>query len=152
MIWVLSTRGWYITRSWLGGGIRYGPRSMPLDFGLGPKSNMAAMVAILKKYLIFFFCISTCFKWFPTKNMPNYNCGWFWNFRWIYPRKINFCLKESSYDEWIEYVNVKSKRESCKLTLWALLTSNWMNRISGSLEWPSSIGGRGFALYRVLPL
>ena len=25
----------------LGGGIRYGPRIMPLDFGLGPKSNMA---------------------------------------------------------------------------------------------------------------
>ena len=36
-------------------------------------------------------------------------CGWFWNFRWIYPRKINFCLKESSYDEWIEYVKVKGK-------------------------------------------
>ena len=48
----------------LGGGIRYGPRIMPLDldFGLGPKSNMAAMAAILKKYLNFCFCISTCFK------------------------------------------------------------------------------------------
>ena len=39
----------------LGGGVRYGPRIMPLDFGLGPKSNMAAMAAILKKYLNFFF-------------------------------------------------------------------------------------------------
>ena len=38
----------------LGGGVRSGPRIMPLDFGLGPKSNMAAMAAILKKYLIFF--------------------------------------------------------------------------------------------------
>ena len=38
----------------LGGGVRYGPRIMPLDFGLGPKSNMAAMAAILKKYLNFF--------------------------------------------------------------------------------------------------
>ena len=46
----------------LGGGIRYGPRIMPLDFGLVPKSNMAAMAAILKKYLNFCFCISTCFK------------------------------------------------------------------------------------------
>ena len=45
----------------LGGGIRYGPRIMPLDFGHGPKSNMAAMAAILKKYLNFCFCISTCF-------------------------------------------------------------------------------------------
>ena len=40
-----------------GGGVRYGPRIMPLDFGLGPKSNMAAMAAILKKYLNFCFCI-----------------------------------------------------------------------------------------------
>ena len=39
----------------LGGGIGYGPRIMLLDFGLGPKSNMAAMAAILKKYLKFFF-------------------------------------------------------------------------------------------------
>ena len=45
----------------LGGGIMYGPRIMPLDFGPGPKSNMAAMAAILKKYLNFF-GISTCFK------------------------------------------------------------------------------------------
>ena len=36
-------------------GVRYGPRIMPLNFGLGPKSNMAAMGAILKKYLNFFF-------------------------------------------------------------------------------------------------
>ena len=35
------------------GGIRYGPRIMS-DFGLGPKSNMAAMAAILKKYLNFY--------------------------------------------------------------------------------------------------
>ena len=39
----------------LGGGVRYGPMIMPLNFGLGPKSNMAAMAAILKKYLNFFF-------------------------------------------------------------------------------------------------
>ena len=33
----------------LGGGVRFGPRIMPLNFGLGPKSNMADMAAILKK-------------------------------------------------------------------------------------------------------
>ena len=49
------------------GRVRSGPRIMPLDFGLGQKSNTAAMAAILKKYLNFCFCISTCFKWFPTK-------------------------------------------------------------------------------------
>ena len=38
----------------LGGAVRYGPRIMPLDFGLGPKSNMAAMAAILKKNSNFF--------------------------------------------------------------------------------------------------
>ena len=60
----------------LGGGIRYGPRIMPLDFGLGPKSNMAAMAAILKKIFEFLFCISTfCFKWFPTKNKKKKNVG-----------------------------------------------------------------------------
>ena len=37
------------------GGVRSGPSIMPLDFGLGPKSNMAAMAAILKKYFNFFF-------------------------------------------------------------------------------------------------
>ena len=39
----------------LSGEIRYGPRIMPLDFGRGPKSIMAAMAAILKKYLNFCF-------------------------------------------------------------------------------------------------
>ena len=39
----------------LGGGVRYGPRIMPLNFGLGPKSNMAAMAAILKKNFNFVF-------------------------------------------------------------------------------------------------
>ena len=29
------------------GGIRYGPRIMQLDFGLGPKAKMAAIAAIL---------------------------------------------------------------------------------------------------------
>ena len=39
-----KTPRWISTK--LGGGIRYGPRIMPLDFGLGPKSNRAAMAAI----------------------------------------------------------------------------------------------------------
>ena len=39
----------------LGGGVRYGQRIMPLDFGLGPKSNMAAMAAILKNIFEFVF-------------------------------------------------------------------------------------------------
>ena len=38
----------------LGGEVKYGPRIMPLDLALGPKSNMAAIAAILKKYLNFF--------------------------------------------------------------------------------------------------
>ena len=40
----------------LGGGVRYGPGIMPLNFGLGPQSNLAAMAAILKKiFEIYFF-------------------------------------------------------------------------------------------------
>ena len=52
----------------LGGGIRYGPRIMPLDFGLGPKKIFffKKISILFEKYLNFFFCISTCFKWFPT--------------------------------------------------------------------------------------
>ena len=67
----------------LGGWIRYGPRIMLPDFGLGPKSNMAAMAAILKKYLNFFFCISTCFKWFPT--VCSTSCGHRWRSAQLQP-------------------------------------------------------------------
>ena len=67
-------------RNLVGGGVSYGPRIMPLNFGLGPKSNMAAMAAILKKYLNFFFAFLHVLSDFqpppPKKNVgeKNYNC------------------------------------------------------------------------------
>ena len=66
----------------LGGRIRYGPRIMPLDFGLGPKSNMAAMATILKKYLNFFFAFLHVLSDFQPKkkNVGEKKNGKFCNF------------------------------------------------------------------------
>ena len=139
---------------------------MPLDFGLCPKklrkfcNFFSKNFDFIWKIFEFFFCISTCFKWFPTpkKNLLEKkkeeilqlffqkNFDFIWKkfefffcistcYKWFPTKKHAKIIiaadfgtsggythvksisvsRNPSYDEWIEYVKVKSKRESCKL-------------------------------------